>query len=104
MHGGGEHQLERTFAVNHLAHHHLLNLLWHHFAADATLVATTSGTHDPAETAGTPPPHHADALRLAYPDRDPDRDRNPSGASRQTPPFAAAWATWPSGAQMPLGR
>ena len=101
--------VERTFAVNHLAHHQLLNLLWHHLASDATLVATTSGTHDPAEKASLPTPHHADAFRLAYPDRDPDRDRNPhprpsartprrscAGSSPSAPPPTAASPPSPS--------
>jgi NAD(P)-dependent dehydrogenase (short-subunit alcohol dehydrogenase family) len=65
---------ETTFAVNHLAHYLLLRLLLPALAEGATVVLTTSGTHDPATGAGLAPPRHADAELLAHPDRDPDRD------------------------------
>lgn len=68
---------EFTFAANHLGHFLLLNLLLPHLADGARIVITTSGTHDPAERSGLPPPHHADARRLADPASDPQRDRNP---------------------------
>lgn len=68
---------ELTFATNHLAHFLLLALLRPHLASCAVIVLTSSGTHDPAEKTGVPPPRHADARRLAHPDRDPDRDSNP---------------------------
>jgi NAD(P)-dependent dehydrogenase (short-subunit alcohol dehydrogenase family) len=64
---------ETTFAVNHLAQYLLMRLLLPAMAADAVVVLTTSGTHDPANHAGLLPPRHADAELLAYPDRDPDR-------------------------------
>jgi NAD(P)-dependent dehydrogenase (short-subunit alcohol dehydrogenase family) len=67
---------EINFAVNHLAHYLLLRLLAPKLAIGATLVLTTSGTHDPAEKTMIPPPLHADALKLAYPDRDPQRERS----------------------------
>lgn len=72
---------ETTFAVNHLAHYLLLRLLSPRLAQSAVVVLTTSGTHDPAEKAIIiPPPHHANARLLAYPDQDPDRDRSPQAA------------------------
>lgn len=65
---------ETTFAVNHLAHYLLLRLLIPELAEGATVVLTTSGTHDPATGAGLTPPRHADAALLAHPDRDPELD------------------------------
>ena len=61
MHGGGEHQLERTFAVNHLAHHHLLNLLWHHFQP--------MRPSSPRRAARTTPPRTPARLRRTTPTR-----------------------------------
>jgi NAD(P)-dependent dehydrogenase (short-subunit alcohol dehydrogenase family) len=71
---------ETTFVVNHLAHYLLLRLLLPRLAHHATVVLTTSGTHDPAERAPLPPPRHADAWLLAHPELDPDRDRRPGAA------------------------
>jgi NAD(P)-dependent dehydrogenase (short-subunit alcohol dehydrogenase family) len=65
---------ETTFAVNHLAHYLLLRLMLPALADKGIVVLTTSGTHDPATRAGLVPPRHADAVLLAHPDRDPDRD------------------------------
>lgn len=73
---------ETTFGVNHLAHYLLLRLLLADLAEGATVVVTTSGTHDPA-TGGLTPPRHADALLLAYPERDPGRDDRPRKAGEQ---------------------
>lgn len=42
---------ERTFAVNHLAHHLLLEGLLEHLKPSAVVVWTASGTHDPKEPA-----------------------------------------------------
>jgi NAD(P)-dependent dehydrogenase (short-subunit alcohol dehydrogenase family) len=72
---------ETTFAVNHLGHYLLLRLLLSRLARGATVVLTTSGTHDPAEGTVLPPPRHADAWLLAYPDQDPDRDQTPRAAA-----------------------
>lgn len=74
---------ETTFAVNHLAHHLLLRRLMPHLAPSARIVITTSGTHDPAEKTGMPPPRHADARRLADPAADPDADRSPMTAGQR---------------------
>jgi NAD(P)-dependent dehydrogenase (short-subunit alcohol dehydrogenase family) len=67
---------ETTFAVNHLAHYLLARLLLAHLGQGATIVLTTSGTHDPAERTIVPAPRHARAEYLAHPDRDPERDEN----------------------------
>jgi NAD(P)-dependent dehydrogenase (short-subunit alcohol dehydrogenase family) len=73
--------LETTFAVNHLAHYLLLRLLLPRLGDHARIVLTTSGTHDPAQHAPLPPPHHANARLLAHPELDPDRDRRPAAAA-----------------------
>jgi NAD(P)-dependent dehydrogenase (short-subunit alcohol dehydrogenase family) len=74
---------ETTFAVNHLAHYLLLRLLLGQLTRGATVILTTSGTHDPAEGASLPAPRHADARLLAHPERDPRRERKPGVAGRQ---------------------
>jgi len=60
-----EDGFETTFAVNHLAHYLLLRLLLPKLAQDATVVITTSDTHDPK----TNPlgPKDLDIERLAHP-------------------------------------
>ncbi|OYQ30850.1 hypothetical protein CHU93_06200 [Sandarakinorhabdus cyanobacteriorum] len=68
---------ELTFAANHLGHFLLVLRLLPHLADGARVVITSSGTHDPAEATGVPPPRHADARRLADPTQDPELDRNP---------------------------
>jgi NAD(P)-dependent dehydrogenase (short-subunit alcohol dehydrogenase family) len=72
---------ETTFAVNHLAHYLLLRLLLGSLARGATVILTTSGTHDPSEGASLPVPLHADARLLAHPE--PSRERNPGLAGRR---------------------
>lgn len=74
---------ETTFAVNHLAHYLLLRLMLGSLARGATVVLTTSGTHDPAEGANLPAPLHADAHLLAHPDRDPFAQDQPGLAGRR---------------------
>lgn len=50
---------EQTFAVNHLAHFRLINLLLPHLARQARIVLVASDTHDPARHTGMPrPPDH----------------------------------------------
>lgn len=66
---------ELSFAVNHLAHYLLVRLLLPHVAPDGRIILTASGTHDPAEKTGIPPPRHIDAAKLAWPHQDPDLDR-----------------------------
>ncbi len=74
---------ELTFATNHLAHYLLARLLLPHIADGGRIVITTSDTHDPrsrADRAGVPPPRHANAEWLAYPDRDFGVDTVPVAA------------------------
>jgi len=74
---------ELTFATNHLGHYLLLRLLMPRLADDARVIVTTSGTHDPAERTGFPPPRHADARLLAHPERDTGIDlSSPVAAGR----------------------
>ncbi|OYY72289.1 SDR family NAD(P)-dependent oxidoreductase [Sphingomonas sp. 28-63-12] len=74
---------ERCFAVNHLAHYLLVRRLLPHMAAGGRIILTSSGTHDPVQSTGMPAPRHADAEKLAFPDRDPDRDRQAGLAGRR---------------------
>ena len=62
---------ELTFATNHLAHYLLARLLLPQVASGGRIIITSSGTHDPAEKTGVPPPRHAEAALLADPARDP---------------------------------
>jgi NAD(P)-dependent dehydrogenase (short-subunit alcohol dehydrogenase family) len=75
-----EDGIETTFAVNHLGHYVLLRLLLHRLAHGASVVITTSSTHDPAESTVVAPPRHADANLLAHPEQDPHRDQQPRTA------------------------
>lgn len=68
---------ETTFAVNHLAHYLLVRLLLPYMAKGATIVITTSGTHNPAEGTRIAPPNHANALLLAHPEKDPSIENKP---------------------------
>ncbi|WP_156256848.1 SDR family NAD(P)-dependent oxidoreductase [Sandarakinorhabdus oryzae] len=68
---------ELTFAANHLGHFLLLQRLWPHLASGARVVITSSGTHDPEERTGVPPPRHANAYWLADPTLDPKLDASP---------------------------
>jgi NAD(P)-dependent dehydrogenase (short-subunit alcohol dehydrogenase family) len=74
---------ETTFAVNHLAHYLVVRLLLPDLADKATVVLTTSGTHDPATGAGLEPPRHAEAELLAHADRDPGLEPRPRKAGQQ---------------------
>lgn len=66
---------ELSFAINHLAHYLLIRLLLPRMAQGGRVILTASGTHDPAEQTGLPPPRHIDAAKLAWPHQDPDLDR-----------------------------
>ena len=68
-----EDGFETTFAVNHLAHYLLLRLSLPKLAAGATVVITTSDTHDPAINPMAP--RELDAELLAYPERAVGRAR-----------------------------
>lgn len=58
---------EATFAVNHLGHFLLVNLLLGTLAAPARVVIVSSNTHDPARRAGMPEPRYTSAAELADP-------------------------------------
>jgi NAD(P)-dependent dehydrogenase (short-subunit alcohol dehydrogenase family) len=60
-----EDGFEATFAVNHLAHYLLLQLLLPKLAEDAVVVITTSDTHDPALNPMAP--KQLDPEALAHP-------------------------------------
>ena len=65
---------ETTFAVNHLGHFLLVNLLLPLLSPPARIVFVSSGTHDPDQHTGLPAPHYRGARALAWPDRYPDPD------------------------------
>ena len=71
---------ELSFASNHLGPWLLLRLLLPHMAPGGRIVITSSGTHDPAERTGVPPPRHANARWLADPAQDPGLDASPTTA------------------------
>lgn len=77
-----EDGFESTFATNHLAHYLILRLLLPRLADGARVVITSSGTHDPAEKTGFPPPRHADAARLAHPEIEAGLDKSPAVAGK----------------------
>jgi NAD(P)-dependent dehydrogenase (short-subunit alcohol dehydrogenase family) len=59
---------ETTFAVNHLGHFLLVNLLLHHLNNHARIVVVSSGTHNPGQFTGMPKPDYRDAISVAKPD------------------------------------
>lgn len=81
LNAGGNFRMDKTddgfeanFAVNHLAHYLLLRGVTPMLSPSATVIITSSGTHDPAEKTAIPAPLHADARRLAHPETDPELD------------------------------
>jgi NAD(P)-dependent dehydrogenase (short-subunit alcohol dehydrogenase family) len=56
---------ETTFAVNHLGHFLLANLLLPDFVEDGRITFVSSGAHDPAEKSGMPPPQYETAEKVA---------------------------------------
>jgi NAD(P)-dependent dehydrogenase (short-subunit alcohol dehydrogenase family) len=66
--GGG---IETTFAINHLGHFLLANLLLRDLAPAARIVFVASGTHDPKKKTGIPHPRYPSALLVAKPETDP---------------------------------
>ncbi len=72
---------ETTFAVNHLAHFLLVNLMLAQMTPPARIVVVSSGTHDPKQTTGMPPPVYKSARLLALPDEDPQPLDDPRGTA-----------------------
>lgn len=62
---------ETTFAVNHLGHFLLANLLLHQLVAPARIVFVSSATHNPDQRTGMPAPRYRDGKSLARPETDP---------------------------------
>ncbi|KAI9710507.1 MAG: hypothetical protein M1820_002643 [Bogoriella megaspora] len=62
-----EDGLEKTFAVNHLAHALLFYLLRPHLCSTARIVITSSNAHDPAMKTGMPDALYLDASEAARP-------------------------------------
>jgi NAD(P)-dependent dehydrogenase (short-subunit alcohol dehydrogenase family) len=56
---------ETTFAVNHLGHFLLVNLLLRHLSDRARIVMVSSGTHNPDQFTGMPKPDYVDAISVA---------------------------------------
>ncbi|TDC50723.1 SDR family NAD(P)-dependent oxidoreductase [Jiangella ureilytica] len=76
---------EVTFAVNHLAHFLLVELLRPHLVAPARIVMVASDTHDPARRHGFPPPRLASVSALAAAPGDGDgTDPREEGRRRYT--------------------
>lgn len=59
--------IEKTFGVTHVGHALLYHLLTPHFADNARVVITASGTHDPAQKTGLPDAVYISAELLAHP-------------------------------------
>jgi len=57
---------EETFGVNHLGHFLFAHLLSLHLQHPSRIVFVASGTHDPAQTTGMPPPIYTNARALAF--------------------------------------
>jgi light-dependent protochlorophyllide reductase len=72
---------ETTFGVNHLGHFLLANLMLRQMAAPARIIFVSSGTHNPAESTGMPPPRFRDARLMAYPERDAEAIAEKPGVS-----------------------
>jgi NAD(P)-dependent dehydrogenase (short-subunit alcohol dehydrogenase family) len=64
---------ETTFAVNHLGHFLLVNLLLRHLNDRARIVVVSSGTHNPDQFTGMPKPDYRDAISAARPELGADR-------------------------------
>lgn len=59
--------VESTFGTNHLAPFYLTLLLLPFMDSNASITFTASGTHDPKQKTGMPPPVFKSAKEMAYP-------------------------------------
>jgi len=75
--------LEDTFAVNHLGHFLLIQLLLPQLQAPARVVIVSSDTHDPQESTGMPAPRYTTAADLAQPNPDWAQGDSPVAAGRR---------------------
>ena len=73
-----EDKIESTFAVNHVGHALLFYLMSPHFAEDARIIITASGTHDPTQKTGLTAVYNS-AEQLAQPTKETEKD---SGRTR----------------------
>jgi light-dependent protochlorophyllide reductase len=74
---------ETTFAVNHLGHFLLVQLLLGRLARPARVVIVSSNTHDPAQRTGMPAPRYTTAAELAAPGADWAAGDTPAVAGRR---------------------
>ncbi|MDJ0747199.1 MAG: SDR family NAD(P)-dependent oxidoreductase [Xenococcaceae cyanobacterium MO_167.B27] len=65
-----EDGFEETFAVNHLGHFLLVNLLLKQLVAPARIIFVSSDTHDPDKITGMPAPHFTNPKLIAKPEQD----------------------------------
>ena len=66
-----ENGFDTTFAVNHLGHFLLVNLLLKQLVAPARIVFVSSDTHDSSKTTGMPAPYWRNPQLMAHPEQDP---------------------------------
>jgi len=71
-------RFEATFGVNHLGHFLLSQLLLEHLETPARVIFVASGTHDPAQKTGIPPPEYTTARELAFKGKEKENE-NESG-------------------------
>jgi len=74
---------EATFAVNHLGHFLLANLLVDQMRPGGRVIVVSSDTHDPAQNTGMPAPRYTQALKLAAPDPNWAGDDSPATEGRR---------------------
>jgi len=72
---------ETTFAVNHLGHFLLVNLMLAQMEPPARIVIVGSGVHDPKQATGMPAPIYKSARIVARPDEDSKPLNDPAGTA-----------------------
>ncbi|MGK7955546.1 MAG: SDR family NAD(P)-dependent oxidoreductase [Crocosphaera sp.] len=78
-----EDGIETTFAVNHLGHFLLVNLLLKHLKPPGRIIFVSSDTHDSSKITGMPAPNFQDPNLLAHPELDPTlKDKSVSDLGR----------------------